>query len=194
MEELNDIIRSCQEEHQNKSEKHLHNKPNSSSSEDDLFAVYGKSKDKHKSNKNTLESSVELTKQKLMYEEPKLEKEENKVKKNITCSSSSSEKSVLLSPSASIFLSPSDFLKTNEEDFVQSVSFHKNSKELYESVDKKFDNFSLCDDNKTTTQEKKIEDSVSPEGTELQVVENKPETSSNSQERSYNENSNYFEM
>ena len=192
MEELNNIIRSCQGEQKNKPNENflLTKQDSSTSSEDDLFAEYEKNKDKHKTNKNTLESSVELSGQKLMYKDPKLEKEKNKAMKNVSYSGSSMEKEVILSPSASKV----DFVKTNEENFVQSVSFTKNSEEIHESVEKKFENFSLLNNNNTISQEIQEEDFVNTESSELKIEENKPETSSISQERSYNENANYFEM
>ena len=155
-----------------------------------MFAEYEKNKDKHKTNENTLESSVELSGQKLMYKDPKLEKEKNKAMKNVSYLGSSMEKEMILSPSASKV----DFVKTNEESFLQSVSFTKNSQEIHESVEKKFENFSLLNDNNTISQEIQEEDFVNTESSELKIEENKPETSSISQERSYNENADYFEM
>ena len=54
--------------------------------------------------------------------------------------------------------------------------------------------FSLLNNNNTISQEIQEEDFVNTESSELKIEENKPETSSISQERSYNENDNYFEM
>ena len=54
--------------------------------------------------------------------------------------------------------------------------------------------FSLLNNNNTISQEIQEEDFVNTESSELKIEENKPETSSISQERSYNENADYFEM
>ena len=153
-----------------------------------MFEEYQKIKDKHKSNNQLLQSSVELKGQKFISDYPKLEKKVNKSMSNIVFSSSFTEKELVLSPP----INEIGFVKTNEENFIQSVSFHKEPHKNYDSNEEKFKELTLLEDIKSIKQVK----STSLEHSEVKVEENHDnlETSSSLQDQNYNDSSSYFEM